>query len=175
VSSQTLNDVFKRIDSLHATKSTRWQITASQYRPNVRDQALPVDCARELLGVTFTEAPDKIFFVLRQEHMVVEADATMQAIMERLQVYRNRLTVLFEGFQYELGDFRVKAGRAVLAPVENLRGIIMEVLFLLHILVLVVCLDFGRIIVIYLSTTHCQELMKSVGSHGSTHHCCCYS
>jgi hypothetical protein len=174
VSSQTLNDVFKRIDSLHATKSTRWQITASQYRPNVRDQALPVDCARELLGVTFTEAPDKIFFVLRQEHMVVEADATMQAIMERLQVYRNRLTVLFEGFQYELGDFRVKAGRAVLAPVENLRGIIMEVLFL-HILVLVVCPDFGRIIVIYLSTTHCQELMKSVGSHGSTHHCCCYS
>jgi mediator of RNA polymerase II transcription subunit 20 len=127
VSSQTLSDVFKRIDSLHATKSTRWQITASQYRPNVRDQALPVDCARELLGVTFTEAPDKIFFVLRQEHMVVEADATMQAIMERLQVYRNRLTVLFEGFQYELGDFRVKAGRAVLAPVENLRGIIMEV------------------------------------------------
>ncbi|KAH9548896.1 hypothetical protein CY35_11G111200 [Sphagnum magellanicum] len=97
VSSQTLSDVFKRIESLHATKSTRWQITASQYRPNVR------------------------------EHMVVEADATMQAIMERLQVYRNRLTVLFEGFQYELGDFRVKAGRAVLAPVENLRGIIMEV------------------------------------------------
>jgi hypothetical protein len=48
-----------------------------------------------------------------------------------------------QGFQYELGDFRVKAGRAVLAPVENLRGIIMEVLFLLHILVLVVCLDFG--------------------------------
>ncbi len=46
--------------------------------------------------MTFTEAPDKIFFVLRQEHMVVEADATMQAIMERLQVYRNRLTVLFE-------------------------------------------------------------------------------
>jgi hypothetical protein len=79
-----------------------------------------------------------------------------------------------QGFQYELGDFRVKAGRAVLAPVENLRGIIMEVLFL-HILVLVVCPDFGRIIVIYLSTTHCQELMKSVGSHGSTHHCCCYS
>lgn len=32
-----------------------------------------------------------------------------------------------QGFQYELGDFRVKAGRAVLAPVENLRGIIMEV------------------------------------------------
>jgi hypothetical protein len=60
------------------------------------DQGLPVDCARELLGVTFSEAPEKHYFVLRQEHMVVEADATMQAIMEKLQVYRNRLTILFE-------------------------------------------------------------------------------
>lgn len=62
----------------------------------VTDQSLPVDCARELLGVTFSEAPEKHYFVLRQEHMVVEADATMQAIMEKLQVYRNRLTILFE-------------------------------------------------------------------------------
>jgi hypothetical protein len=46
--------------------------------------------------VSFSEAPDKYYFALRQEHMVVEADATMQAIMEKLQVYRNRLTILFE-------------------------------------------------------------------------------
>jgi len=127
VSSQTLFDAFKRIEALHGTKTFRWQVTASQYRPNQRDQALPVDCARELLGVTFSEAPEKHYFVLRQEHMVVEADATMQAIMEKLQVYRNRLTILFEGFQYELGDFHIKAGRAVLAHTENLRGIILEV------------------------------------------------
>lgn len=55
-----------------------------------------VECARELLGVVFSEVPDKYYFALRQEHMVVEADATMQAIMEKLQVYRNRLTILFE-------------------------------------------------------------------------------
>jgi len=127
VSSQTLFDAFKRIEALHGTKTFRWQVTASQYRPNQRDQGLPVDCARELLGVTFSEAPEKHYFVLRQEHMVVEADATMQAIMEKLQVYRNRLTILFEGFQYELGDFHIKAGRAVLAHTENLRGIILEV------------------------------------------------
>jgi len=95
--------------------------------------------------------------------MVVEADATMQAIMEKLQVYRNRLTILFEvsspqvhlmfflllstawsclekrcwisalsmqGFQYELGDFHIKAGRAVLAHTENLRGIVLEVCYI---------------------------------------------
>lgn len=46
--------------------------------------------------MSFSEVPDKYYFALRQEHMVVEADATMQAIMEKLQVYRNRLTILFE-------------------------------------------------------------------------------
>ena len=46
--------------------------------------------------MSFSEAPEKYYFALRQEHMVVEADATMQAIMEKLQVYRNRLTILFE-------------------------------------------------------------------------------
>ncbi len=78
----------------------------------------------------------------------------LQEVMIKSQHVSRQICFNFlQGFQYELGDFRVKAGRAVLAPVENLRGIIMEVLFLLHILVLVVCLDFGRIIVIYLSTT----------------------
>lgn len=128
VSSQTLFDAFKRVEALHGLKTFRWQITASQFRPNQRDSPVPpVDCARELWGVSFSEVPDKYYFALRQEHMVVEADATMQAIMEKLQVYRNRLTILFEGFQYEMGDFHIKAGRAVLAHTENLRGIVLEV------------------------------------------------
>ncbi|KAL2623504.1 hypothetical protein R1flu_003709 [Riccia fluitans] len=42
-------------------------------------------------------------------------------------LYRNRLTIFFEGYQYQLGDFQVKAGRAVLAHSENLRGIVLEV------------------------------------------------
>lgn len=126
-SSQTLLDAFKRIENLHGQKTFRWQITASQFRPNQREPVVPVDCARELWGVSFSEVPEKYYFALRQEHMVVEADATMQAIMEKLQVYRNRLTLLFEGFQYELGDFHIKAGRAVLAHTDNLRGVILEV------------------------------------------------
>ena len=36
MSSQTLFDAFKRIEALHGTKTFRWQVTASQYRPNQR-------------------------------------------------------------------------------------------------------------------------------------------
>lgn len=57
---------------------------------------MPVECARELLGVTFSEHAGKYFFVLRNEHMVVEADSTMQDIMEKLQCYANRLTLVFQ-------------------------------------------------------------------------------
>uniref|UniRef100_A0A7I4EFU7 Mediator of RNA polymerase II transcription subunit 20 n=1 Tax=Physcomitrium patens TaxID=3218 RepID=A0A7I4EFU7_PHYPA len=96
MSSQTLSIAIKRIEALHGVKTSRWQITASQFRPNQREPVPLVECARELLGVVFSEVPDKYYFALRQEHMVVEADATMQAIMEKLQVYRNRLTILFE-------------------------------------------------------------------------------
>eukprot|EP00249_Psilotum_nudum_P010851 c22809_g1_i2 orf=133-624(+) len=127
VTSQTLVDVVKCIESMNATRIGRWVVTAAHYRPNQRDQSIPVDCARELLGVSFSEMQSKYFFILRAEHMVVEADANITAIMEKLQTYRNRLTVMFEGFQYQLGDFQIKAGRAVLSHSDNLRGIIMEV------------------------------------------------
>ncbi|KAL2650518.1 hypothetical protein R1flu_018646 [Riccia fluitans] len=57
---------------------------------------LPQEAARELLGLTFSEVPNKHYFVLRGEHMVVDTHANMQNIMEKLQLYRNRLTIFFE-------------------------------------------------------------------------------
>ncbi|KAL3690662.1 hypothetical protein R1sor_004313 [Riccia sorocarpa] len=129
VSSQTLVDVMKSIESINGVRLGRWQVTASNHRPIQRDQSMPLppEAARELLGLTFSEVPSKHYFVLRGEHMVVETHSNMQNIMEKLQLYRNRLTIFFEGYQYQLGDFQVKAGRAVLAHSENLRGIILEV------------------------------------------------
>lgn len=129
MSSQTLHEVMKSIESLNATRGARWQATTAQYRPIFRDPAMPVDCAREVLGVSFSENPNKYFFILRAEHMVVEADSNIQEIMEKLQTYRNRLTLVFEGYQYQLGDFNLKAGRAVLNN-ESIRGIVLEVEYL---------------------------------------------
>ncbi|KAL2653927.1 hypothetical protein R1flu_022055 [Riccia fluitans] len=129
VSSQTLGDVMKSIESINGVRLGRWQVAASNHRPIQRDQSMPLpqEAARELLGLTFSEVPNKHYFVLRGEHMVVETHANMQNIMEKLQLYRNRLTIFFEGYQYQLGDFQVKAGRAVFAHSENLRGIVLEV------------------------------------------------
>ncbi|XP_024535707.1 mediator of RNA polymerase II transcription subunit 20a isoform X1 [Selaginella moellendorffii] len=126
VTSQTLVDLFRSIESMNGVRTGRWQITAAQHRPFTRDQAMAIDCAKELLGVAFSEFASKHYFVLRAERMVVEADSSIQAIMEKLQVYRNRLSMVFEGFQYQLGDFQLKAGRAVLSQAENLRGIVLE-------------------------------------------------
>ncbi|MCO5581633.1 hypothetical protein L7F22_035522 [Adiantum nelumboides] len=93
------------------------------------DAAIPVDCARDILGVLFSDCPTKYFFILRAEHMVVEADSNIQEIMEKLQTYRNRLTFMFEGYHFQLGDFNLKAGRAVLNG-ESIRGIFLEVEYL---------------------------------------------
>ncbi|KAH7404195.1 hypothetical protein KP509_15G014700 [Ceratopteris richardii] len=119
----------KSIESLNVTRGARWEAKAAQYRPMLRDQNLPADFARDLQSIFFSENPSKFFFILRTEHMVVEADSNVQDIMERLQTYRNRLTFVFEGYQYQLGDFNLKAGRAVLNG-ESIRGIVLEVEYL---------------------------------------------
>lgn len=129
VNGQILHDVMKSIESLNATRGARWQATAAHYRPILRDRAMPVECARDILGVLFSDNPNKYFFILRAEHMVLEADSNITEIMEKLQTYGNRLTLVFEGYQYQLGDFSIKAGRAVLNN-ESIRGIVMEVEYL---------------------------------------------
>ncbi|KAI5054643.1 hypothetical protein GOP47_0029788 [Adiantum capillus-veneris] len=124
-----LQEVMKSIESLNATRGSRWEAKAAQYRPILRDAAISVDCARDILGVFFSDNPTKYFFILRAEHMVVEADSNIQEIMEKLQTYRNRLTLVFEGYHFQLGDFNLKAGRAVLNG-ESIRGIFLEVEYL---------------------------------------------
>uniref|UniRef100_J3MXW1 Mediator of RNA polymerase II transcription subunit 20 n=2 Tax=Oryza brachyantha TaxID=4533 RepID=J3MXW1_ORYBR len=47
--------------------------------------------------------------------------------MEKLQSYKARVTLNFEGFQYQLGDFCLRIGKCVPNNSETLRGIMMEV------------------------------------------------
>ncbi|XP_016651860.1 PREDICTED: mediator of RNA polymerase II transcription subunit 20a isoform X2 [Prunus mume] len=51
-------------------------------------------------------------------------------IMEKLQSYKSRLSLNFEGFQYQLGDFQLRVGKVLPTHSENLRGIVMEVEYL---------------------------------------------
>uniref|UniRef100_A0A3Q7IIF2 Mediator of RNA polymerase II transcription subunit 20 n=1 Tax=Solanum lycopersicum TaxID=4081 RepID=A0A3Q7IIF2_SOLLC len=51
--------------------------------------------------------------------------------MENLQSYRIKFAIICEGFQYRLDDFRVRVGKVVPINSENLRGIAMEMEYLI--------------------------------------------
>ncbi|CAL9232115.1 unnamed protein product [Arabidopsis halleri] len=89
----------------------------------LRDQANQAEFPREFLGVSLPEESSKYYFI-------VEADSSIQMIMENLQAYKFKLSFYFEGFQYQLGDFRVRVGKVVPAHAETVRGIVMEVEYL---------------------------------------------
>ncbi|XP_057962545.1 mediator of RNA polymerase II transcription subunit 20a-like isoform X2 [Malania oleifera] len=82
------------------------------------------------MGILLPEQPKKYYFVLRGQRIVLEADLTIQTIMEKLQSYKSRVSLNFEGFQYQLGDFQLKVGKVVPVNSESLRGIVMEVEYL---------------------------------------------
>ncbi|GJP36392.1 hypothetical protein CLOM_g20905 [Closterium sp. NIES-68] len=132
----TYTEVAKAIESLPAARKGRWQCTCSLYRPNARDTAgappsqSDVAAARELFGVSFADVAGRHLLVLRQEHVVVEAESGVQTLMEKLQLYRHRVSITYEGFEYLLGDFAMRLGRAILSTNEALRGIVVEVEYL---------------------------------------------
>eukprot|EP00257_Ricinus_communis_P015455 XP_015573371.1 mediator of RNA polymerase II transcription subunit 20a isoform X2 [Ricinus communis] len=96
----------------------------------LRDQSLTPEFPRDFLGISLPEQPNKYYFMIRGQRLVVEADSSIQTIMEKLQSYKSRVALLFEGFQYQLGDFQLRVGKVVPNHSENLRGIVMEVEYL---------------------------------------------
>lgn len=95
----------------------------------LRDQANQVEFPREFLGVSLPKESSKYYFLVRSQRIVVDADSSIQMIMENLESYKCKLSFYFEGFQYQLGDFRVRVGKVVPAHAETVRarGIVMEV------------------------------------------------
>jgi mediator of RNA polymerase II transcription subunit 20 len=92
----------------------------------LKEQANQNEFPRDFLGISLPEQPNKYYFVLRGQRLVLEADSTIQTIMEKLQSYKTRVALNFEGFQYQLGDFQLRVGKVVPIHSESLRGIIME-------------------------------------------------
>ncbi|CAH9143350.1 unnamed protein product [Cuscuta epithymum] len=74
--------------------------------------------------------PGKYYFVLRGQCLVMEAESSIQTIMEKLQSYKTRVALNFEGLQYQLGDFRLRVGKVAPIHTEALRGIVMEMEYL---------------------------------------------
>lgn len=130
LNSQILNEVSQCVESINGSKDGRWKATLTFYRPVLREHSQPAELPRDFLGISVPEQPNKYYFVIRAQRIVLEADSSIQIIMEKLQSYKMRVALNFEGFQYQLGDFQLRVGKVVPTHSENLRGIVMEVEYL---------------------------------------------
>ncbi|KAG9457343.1 hypothetical protein H6P81_001851 [Aristolochia fimbriata] len=130
VNTQILTELSQCAESINGTKEGRWKSVLTYYRPILRDQNAPAEYARDFMGLALQEQPDKYYFTIRGQRIVLEADSAIQMIMEKLQSYKSRVQLYFEGIQYQLGDFQLKVGKVVPIHSESLRGIVMEVEYL---------------------------------------------
>lgn len=130
VNSQILAEVSQCVEGINGVKEGRWKATLTYYKPILRDQAMSPEMPRDFIGMSLPEQPSKYYFTLRSHRIVVESDVSVQNIMEKLQSYKSRVALIFEGFQYQLGDFQLRVGKVVPSHSENLRGIVMEVEYL---------------------------------------------
>ncbi|CAN0856698.1 Mediator of RNA polymerase II transcription subunit 20a [Linum grandiflorum] len=94
------------------------------------DQTQAGEYPRELFGVSLSEQPNKYYYILKGQRLVTEADSSIQIIMEKMQSYKSRIALYFEGYQYQLGDFRLRVGKVVSSHSDTLRGIVLEVEYL---------------------------------------------
>ncbi|KAG2635311.1 mediator of RNA polymerase II transcription subunit 20a-like [Panicum virgatum] len=136
LNSQILLEACGCAESLGGVKDGRWKTSIFFYRAMTRDgAAVPAgqqgqqhpDLPRELLGVALHERPGLYFSIVRAARLVLQADAAFPQVMEKLQSYKARVALNFEGFQYQLGDFCLRIGKCAPNNSESLRGIMMEV------------------------------------------------
>ncbi|XP_073011265.1 mediator of RNA polymerase II transcription subunit 20a-like isoform X2 [Typha latifolia] len=130
LNSQILAELCQCVEGFNGVKDGRWKTAMTFYRAMSREATSSSDIPRDLLGLVLHDHPSKYFFVLRVHRLVVEADFSIQSIMEKLQSYKGRVVLNFEGFQYQLGDFKLRVGKCIPALSETLRGIMMEVEYL---------------------------------------------
>jgi mediator of RNA polymerase II transcription subunit 20 len=130
VNTQIFNEVSQCVESINGVKEGRWKATLTYYKPILKEQSVAAEFPRDFIGMYLPEQPNKYYFIIRGQRIVCEADSSIQAIMEKLQSYKSRVALYFEGFQYQLGDFQLRVGKVVPTHAENLRGIVMEVEYL---------------------------------------------
>ncbi|CAN4116793.1 unnamed protein product [Withania somnifera] len=130
INNQILTEVSQCIESINGVKQGRWKNTLSFYKPMLREQANALEFPRDFIGISLQEQPNRYYFVIRGQRLVLEAESSIKMIMEKLQSYKTRVALNFEGFQYQLGDFQLRVGKVVTIHSESLRGIVMEMEYL---------------------------------------------
>lgn len=125
---QMFSVLCKCIEEANASKESRVKANVVQYRPILKEENQRVDCVRDFLGISFEEQPDKYFFVIRANRLVVESDSNLPSILDKLQSYRKAIALVFEGVQFKFGDFQLKVFRV--SQTETLKAVVMEVEYL---------------------------------------------
>ncbi|KAJ8436091.1 hypothetical protein Cgig2_011913 [Carnegiea gigantea] len=126
VNTQIMNEISQCIESLNGVKEGRWKSVLTFYKPITREQSMAAEFPRDFLGLSIPEQSNKYYFIIRAQRIVLEADSTIQTIMEKLQSYKSRVALNFEGTQYRVGDFQVRVAKVAPSYSETMRGIIME-------------------------------------------------
>ncbi|GAB4817817.1 hypothetical protein N2152v2_004863 [Parachlorella kessleri] len=85
--------------------------------------------ARDLCSVTFSDQPHSLVLVTRSQRSVLEGDSELQQLLDKLRLYQLRATLQLEGLRYGIGDFSVSVARAIQKPLEEFRGIVLDVAY----------------------------------------------
>lgn len=140
-SRQAFDDLINVLLALQGSKPIRWAVQCAAYRPQQHARMLdpqsvnPVQNdqvqlqAKDLYSVNCSTLPTSSFLISRSQHVVIEGDAQLQQLVEKLHLYQQRSMLHLEGYSYTLGDFCVGVAQAVQKPLGELRGLVLDVAY----------------------------------------------
>ncbi|MCD7451345.1 hypothetical protein HAX54_011129 [Datura stramonium] len=96
INSQILTEVSQCVGSFNGIKEGAWKATLTFYKPILKEQADASEFPRDLLGISLQEQPNKHYMVIRGQRLIMEAESSIQMIMERLQSYKTKGALNFE-------------------------------------------------------------------------------
>ncbi|XP_020228819.1 mediator of RNA polymerase II transcription subunit 20a [Cajanus cajan] len=130
MNSQVLEEISQCVETLNGVKEGSCKTSLTFYKPNLQDQSAVMDFPRDFMGISMPELPNKYFLIIRGQRIVLEADSSILVIMEKLQSYKPKAILNFEGELYKLGDFQIRVIKVVPHQTETLKGIMVEIDYL---------------------------------------------
>lgn len=123
-----LQQLTRALEALQPNVVGRWAVQVASHRRIQEDSVARTQpkVAKDLSLVTFG-GQAAVFMVLRHEKQIITADNDMLQLLNRIALYKQRSSMLFEGTEYVLGDFTIRLCRTILKPGEEVKGAVMDV------------------------------------------------
>lgn len=120
---QTVDILQKRLELLGANKTGTFSVDCETWQSQLPSQQRLVHVMHN------SESPASCFAILDTGNCLV-ADTPFDLLMQKLRAFyapKKNVKVETKGQRYELGDFIIKVGSAVLGPNTSFKGILVEV------------------------------------------------